>query len=168
MQSYRSNATVEYISNKGANTYDTLQSCKSTGQYRVEVTGPKTVAGNITLSDGTTICQYSTKIQGKVSTSSTENPDRSEIFLTSFIKNYLNSDEVSISVGSFGQGQCTILEATIPGNHPYLATEKLWVDNTTYQPAKLVVYDPDGAERIVVTYNDFEYNAVLDDSLFTI
>jgi outer membrane lipoprotein-sorting protein len=66
------------------------------------------------------------------------------------------------------EGQCTVLEAIIPGSHPYLSSEKLWVDNKTSKPVKLVIYDPDGAERIIVTYGAFEYNVELDDSLFTI
>jgi outer membrane lipoprotein-sorting protein len=41
------------------------------------------------------------------------------------------------------------------------------MDNETLKPVKMVVYDPDGAERIIVTFNVFEYNVALDDSLFT-
>ncbi len=168
MESYRSTAIVEYISNKGSNSYETMQHSKISGEYRVEVTGPQNVAGNITTFDGKTISQFNTRIAGKISIATKENQDRSEIFVTSFIKNYVRSQEVSVSVGSFGQGKCTVLEAIIPGNHPYLATEKLWIDNDTLLPVKLVIYDPDGSERIIVTYANFEYNIPLEDSLFTI
>ncbi|MDR1066533.1 MAG: hypothetical protein LBL35_03730 [Clostridiales bacterium] len=166
LETYQSEATVEYKSNRGANVYDTLQQCKADGKYRVEVTGPKNVAGNVTLSDGKIIAQYNPKISGKISVGVKENPERSEIFLTSFIKNYLNSQEVSVTVGSFNDDKCTILEADVPGDHPYLSTEKLWVDNKTLNPVKLVIYDPDLSERIVVNYNSFDYNISLDDSLF--
>ena len=167
MQSYRSSATVEYISNKGSNIYEVLQSCRATGEYRVEVVGPENVAGNVTISDGVTIYQFNQRIPGKVSVGVKENQERSEIFVTSFIQNYLNSHEVSVSVGSFGDGKCTVLEAIVPGDHPYLATEKLWVDNETLKPVKLYIYDPDGSERIVVTFHTFEYNVELDDELFS-
>ncbi len=166
LDSYKSEATVTYKSNKGSNTYDTLHQCKMDGKYRIEVTAPKNVAGNITLSDGKLISQFNPKIEGKVSIGVKENPERSEIFLTSFVKNYLASQEVSVSVGNFGEGKCTILEAKVPGNHPYLATEKLWVDNKTLNPVKLIVYDPDSSERIIVNFKTFEYNVVLDDSVF--
>ncbi|MCL2776345.1 MAG: hypothetical protein FWD71_23835 [Oscillospiraceae bacterium] len=163
--SYRSEATVEYISNKGSNKYDTVQQCKSNGQYRIEVVGPDNVSGNITLSDGNTIYQYNTRINAKVSVAIKENQERSEIFLTSFIKNYAAS--ASVSAGSFSDGGCTVLEAKVPGTHPYLTTEKLWVDNATLAPVKLVIYDSDGNERVVVTYKTFEYNVPLDDNIFT-
>lgn len=165
---YQSEATVEYKSNKGSNTYDTLQQCKISGEYRVEVVAPENVAGNVTLSDGKTICQFNPKITGRIAIGTKESQERTEILLTTFIKNYLKSQEVSISVANLGQGQCTVLEAVIPGDHPYLSSEKLWVDNQTLKPVKLVVYDPDGGERIIVTYQNFQYNVPLSDSLFTV
>ncbi len=166
MQTYVSEASVTYISNKNSNTYETLQQCKSSGEYRVEVISPERAAGNITISDGAVITQFNKRINGKVSIATKENMDRSEIFVTSFVKNYVQSQEVSVSVGNFGSGKATVLEAVIPGNHPYLATEKLWVDNKTLKPVKLVVYDPDGSERIVVMYKTFEYNIELEETVF--
>ncbi len=168
MQTYESNASVQYISNKGSNVYSTLQQCKSSGEYRVEVTGPENVSGNITVSDGKVICQFNTRLAGKVSVGTKENQERNEIFLTTFVKNYVKSHEVSISVSNIGKSSYTVLEAIVPGNHPYLASEKLWVDNETLKPSKLVIYDPDGGERVIVTYETFTYNVTLDDSLFKI
>ncbi|MCL2699341.1 MAG: hypothetical protein FWE68_03425 [Defluviitaleaceae bacterium] len=167
MKSYRSSAAVEYISNKGTNKYEILQASRATGEYRVEVTGPENVAGNITVSDGVTIHQFNPKVAGRVSVGVKENQERSEIFVTSFVHNYLRSQEVSVTAGSFGESRATVLEAIVPGDHPYLATEKLWVDNETLKPVKLVIYDPEGGERIIVTFNTFEYNVELDDSLFS-
>ncbi len=163
LQTYQSEATVEYISNKGRNAYDTVQQCKAQGQYRIEVVGPERAVGNITLSDGSTIYQYNARINAKVSVAVKENQERSEIFLTSFIKNYAAEN----GGHSENAENFTVLEAKVPGEHPYLATEKLWVDNETLKPVKLVVYDPNGGERIVVTYKTFAYNVPLDDSLFT-
>jgi outer membrane lipoprotein-sorting protein len=166
LQTYKSEATVEYKSNKGSNTYETLQKCKITGEYRVEVTGPDKVAGNITLSDGKTIYQFNTKIQGKLAVATKESQERSEIFLTSFVKNYLQSQDTSVAAAKVEGDPCTVLEATVPGSHPYLATEKLWVDNQTFKPIKLIIYDPQGSERIIVTYKTFDYNVQLEETEF--
>ena len=168
MQSYMCEATVEYKSNKGSNVYDTIQKCKITGEYRVEVVGPDKVAGNITVSDGKTIYQFNKRISGKISVATKESQERSEIFFTSFIKNYTKSNETSVSAAKLENDPCTVLEASIPGSHPYLASEKIWVDNKTLKPVKLIIYDPQGSERIIVTYNNFEYNISLNDSDFTV
>ena len=168
LTSFRSEATVEYKSNKGSNVYETTQHCKSTGEYRIEVTGPRKVAGNVSVSDGKTISQFNSNISGTITITTKENQERSEILLTNFIKNYVNSQEVSISVANISSNECTVLEATIPGDHDYIASEKLWVDNNTLKPAQLIIYDRQGSERIIVTYNTFEYNVELEDGLFKV
>jgi len=168
MESYEAAATVAFVSNKNTHEYETLQQCRISGEYRIEVTGPDKVAGNITIFDGNIICQYNERTGGQMTVGTQEAPERAEIFLTSFVKNYIKSQEVTISVANMDESVCTVLEATIPGEHPYLRTEKLWVDNKTLQPVKLIIYDPDGGERILVTYHSFEYNKVLDDSLFKV
>ena len=168
LQTYRARATVEYISNKGTNTYETIQHGRITGEYRIEVTVPEHVAGNITSSDGQHIYQFSTRVNGRVTILARETQERSEIFLTSFVKNWLASQETSVTVTNMEDGQFTVLEATIPGNHPYLAVQKLWVNNETLLPAKMIIYDPAGTERVIVTYHSFEYNIELEDALFTV
>jgi len=168
VKSYACEATVEYKSNKGSNVYETVQKCKTTGEYRVEVVGPDKVAGNVTLSDGKTIYQFNKRVSGKISVATKESQERSEIFFTSFIKNYTKSNETSVSAAKVESDPCTVFEALIPGSHPYLSSEKLWVDNKTFKPVKLIVYDPQGSERIIVTYKTFEYNVEINDSEFKV
>jgi len=168
MQTFRAVATVEYRSNRGVNVYETVQHARITGEYRIEVTAPQEVAGSVTASDGQQILQFNQRVNGRVSLMVQETQERSEIFLTSFILNYKACQDVSVSVADMDEGVRTVLEANIPGNHPYLTTSKLWVDNETLIPVKLIIFDADGTERIVVTYHIFEYNVVLEDSMFTV
>ena len=168
MQSYRAIATVEYRSNKGTSIYETVQHARITGEYRVEVTAPEAVAGSVTVSDGRQINQFNSRVNGRVSLMVQETPERSEIFLTSFIRNYRKCENISVSVADMDEGVRTVLEASIPGGHPYLSMARLWVDNNTLLPVKLVIFDVDGSERVIVIYHVFEYNVVLEDGLFTI
>ena len=168
LQTYRAIATVEYISNRGSTTYETIQHGRITGEYRVEVTGPEHVAGNTTSFDGQHIYQFSSRVNGRVMILARETQERSEIFLTSFIRNWRMSPTSSVMVANMGEGQYTVLEATIPGGHPYLSTQKLWVSNETKMPAKLIIFDPSGTERVIVTFVNFEYNIELDNELFTV
>ena len=167
MTSYVTSAVVTYISNKGSNVYETLQHVRMSGEYRIEVTGPENAQGNVTFSDGNTITQYNKKIEGRISVGISENMERSELLLSSFMKNYANSLEVSVSVANLDDGECTVLEATVPNNHPYIRTQKLWISNETLKPVRMVIYDGAGSERIIIDYTDFEYNVDIPDSLFT-
>ncbi len=166
METYQCEASVEYKSNKGSNTYETIQKVKSSGSYRVEVIAPDAVAGNVTMSDGSKIYQFNKKIKGKIAMSTDETQERSEIFLTNFIRNYIKSQEVSINVANMDNQTCTVMEATVPGDHPYISTEKLWVDNKTLMPVRLVIYDQQGSERILCTFKSFSYNVRIDDAEF--
>ncbi|MCL2874373.1 MAG: hypothetical protein FWE29_05505 [Defluviitaleaceae bacterium] len=166
METYRSEASVQYISNKNSNTYRVIQYNKMSGEYRIEVISPEQSAGNVTVFDGTTISQFNKRNEGRIFVLAREDMARSEILVTSFIRNYLDSTETSVSVGSFDNGKCTVLEVSLPGEHPYLATAKLWVDNKDLVPVKLVIYDSEGGERIVVIYENFEYNVELANDIF--
>jgi outer membrane lipoprotein-sorting protein len=168
LNDFRAIATVEYRSNKGTNTYETIQHARMTGEYRVEVTAPEHVSGSVTASDGRQIFQFNSRVNGAVSLMVQETPERSEIFLTSFIKNYLQCSEISVSVSDMEDGVRTVLEATVPGEHPYLSIARLWVDNTTLVPVQLVIFDKDGAQRIIVTYHVIEINVGLQDELFSL
>jgi outer membrane lipoprotein-sorting protein len=168
LENYRAIATVEFRSNKGVNTYETVQHARISGEYRIEVTAPEHGSGSVTTKVGRQIFQFNSRVNGSVNLMVQEAPERSEIFLTSFIKNYLQSDEISVSVSDMEEGVRTVLEATVPGEHPYLSTAKLWVDNTSLLPVQLIIFDCDGAERIIVTYHVFEKNVELNDELFTL
>ncbi len=167
LETYAMAGTVTYISSEEENTYKLLQYAKNDGTYRAETLnddGSKLV----TIYDTKTIFQYSDDMKGVVNVSTDENTERSEIFITKFIKNYENSQDVSVLVSNVNDTACTVLEATIPGNNHYFATEKLFVDNKELLPVKLVIYDEDGLERVVVNYSQFIENPTLDEEIFSV
>jgi outer membrane lipoprotein-sorting protein len=166
--SYKSEASIEYISNKSSNIYEVVQYSRITGEYRIEVIAPEESAGSITLSDGKTIYQYNNKVSSKVTVGNVEKRERSEIFVTSFIKNYFADKEVTVSTGKFDANNFTMLEADVEGEHPYINSQKLWIDNKSFKPIKMVIYDSDGVEKVIVTFKTFEYNITLEDKLFTV
>ena len=168
MESFVAQATVTYISNNSSHTYETTQHARISGEYRIEVTSPQNVAGNTTVFDGTTISQFNPRVDGRVSQTTVEAPERLEILLTSFVRNFVTSQEVSVTAASLEEGLTTVLEATVPGNHPYMATQSLWVSNDTQLPVQMKIFDQNGTERIIVIFNSFEYNVSIGDEMFQI
>jgi len=166
MESYACIADLTYISNKGKNTYKTKQYYKMSGEYRVEITAPEQVKGLVTVFDGKKVMQYNPRILGEAVNEIPQSKNTYEIFLGTFLKNYLQSEDVTLEVFNNNNEEYTVLEAVIPEGGKYLATEKLWVSNKTLNPAKLVIYDTEGKERIIVKYGEFKYNVTLDDSIF--
>jgi len=168
MESFMAQTTVTYISNNNTHVYETTQHAKTSGEYRIEVTSPPNVAGNITVFDGVTISQFNPRVDGRVSQTTLESPERLEILLTSFVRNFIRSQEVSITAANVDESAATVIEAQIPGEHPYMAISKLWVNNETQLPMQMIIYDANNAERVIVIYNSFEYNIDIDDSMFKV
>lgn len=168
MESYRCTADLKRITNKGETDYGIEQYCKMSGEYKLIIVEPDNLKGNYTVFDGSKICQYSASAGGKVVTDAPEAQARNELFLSCFVKNYMQSEEVSVDVAVMDEGKCTVLEAVIPGGNKFTATEKLWVDNETLDPVRLVIYDTDGRERYIIDYNEFEYNCDFEEGTFDI
>lgn len=166
IENYVCTASVMHISNKGRNEYETRQYYKKSGEYRVEMLAPEHVKGIVTIFDGKTVNQYNPRVEGKITYDVEASRDRDEMFLGSFLKNYLQSEEVTVAVVNTEEGKATVLEAVVPGNHPYLSTEKLWIDNKTLKPIQLIIYDPQGGERVIVTFQEIAYNVDLKEALF--
>ena len=168
MESYRCTADLIRITNKGENTYGIAQFYKSSGEYKLMITSPDNLKGNYTVYNGEKICQFSASAGGKVIADAPESQARNELFLGSFVKNYMQSEEVSVDVAVMDESRCTVLEAVIPGNNRYTATEKLWIDNETLDPVRLAIYDTEGKERYIIDYKDFEFNCTFAEGTFDI
>ena len=168
MQGYTCTATLTRTNDRGEQTYETKQYCKSTGEYRLELTAPENVAGNYTVFDGERICQYNPRLDSSIIRDIPESQHRNELFLSQFIQNYMQSEGVSVETAALDESRCIVLEAIIPGNDAALASEKLWVDRESLLPVRFVIYDAEGEERYSMDYSSFEFDPQFDDTLFTI
>lgn len=168
MEGYTCTATLTRTNDRGEQTYETKQYCKSTGEYRLELTAPENVAGNYTVFDGERICQYNPRLDSSIIRDIPESQHRNELFLSQFIQNYMQSEGVSVETAALDESRCIVLEAIIPGNDAALASEKLWVDRESLLPVRFVIYDAEGEERYSTDYSSFEFDPQFDDALFTI
>lgn len=162
MQSYSCHATMTRVSNKGQNQYETKQYYKSTGEYKMELLAPESVAGNYTVFDGKQICQFNPRVSGHVILDVPEDKQRNELFLGAFFSNYKENPK------SAEEDNALIFETVIPGGNRYAASEKLWVDKASLLPTKLVIYDQDGKERYLIDYQEFTFDASFAPDFFAI
>ncbi len=169
MTSYRTKAELSYISNKGTTSYNTIISAKSDGKYRIDITSPQDYAGNVLMYDGKLVWHYNPHLaDNKISANPPDKASRREIILFSFLENYAKSMETTVTTSKNEGSLSTVLEAELPGESPILAREKLYINNEEMLPEKLVIYDSENNERIVVKFDNFEYNQKLEDNIFNI
>lgn len=168
METYSSSGNVTYISNKGQTSYDINQYVKKDGKYILKTNTPEDFAGNIILFDGNILWQYNPKLDSKISVGEKDKMERKEISLFSFLENHTKSKDIAMETSNIDDSVYTILEAKIPGENKFFDSEKLWINNKTKLPEKLVIYDTEGKERIVLEIKEFEYNPNLEDEMFKI
>lgn len=168
MESYCTNAKITYINNKGEDSFDTIYYATKDGKYRMELLQPQDYKDNIILFDGKMVWHYNPSIEQKVQVDAPDKPQRQELSLFTFLENYVKSQEVTVESANLDEGLCTVLEAEIPGDNKFLSTEKLWVSNEDMLPVRLVIYNEEGKEKIIVEFSDFKYNCEIDETKFTI
>lgn len=169
MESYSTDCKLTYISNKGETVYETKQIAAQDGRYRIETQTPEEYKNNVVMFDGKMVWQYNPNLENnKISINPPDKAARREILLFSFIENYVKSKDVGVETANIDESRCTVLEAKITGDNKLLSTEKLWIDNESQNPLKLVIYDEDNKERIVAEFSNFVYNYSLDEKDFKI
>ncbi|WP_250278402.1 hypothetical protein [[Clostridium] colinum] len=168
MEAYSCNAEVTFYSNNGENKYNIAQQAKNDGRYYIEATSPDNVKGNIILFDGNILWQYNPTLDSKISVGDKDKMARKEICLFSFLENHLKSKDIALETANIDDNVYSVLEAKIPGGNKYFDSEKLWINNETKAPEKLIIYDTEGKERILVEYDNFIYNPQIQDSKFDI
>lgn len=167
MKSYKTSAEITYFSNKGNTTYNTEICAVNDERYRIDITAPEEYKGNFIMYDGKLVWQYNPHLENnKISANPPDKESRREIILFSFLKNYAKSMNTSVMASNIQNTSATVLEAELPGNNSLLKSEKLFVDNEKMVPLKLVIYDSENKERIVVNFSNFEYNNKIDENIF--
>lgn len=167
MESYMCLAKITHIDGDKRNTYESKQAYCIDGKYRVEVTKPQHIAGVVTVFDGEKILQYNPNTSGTQILELQPNSFRNQTFLGTFLHNYLQSEEVTLEVQNIDQETAVVLEAIIPGGSVYMATQKLWIDGNTNKPARMVIYDQEDQETVIIEFLKFTYNPEIQKDIFT-
>ncbi|GEM_PF-486034 len=166
-ESYSTKAEVRYISNKGENIYDTVQTAKKDGRYRIDTVAPEQYKDTSLIYDGKLVWQKAGDTD-KIKVTS-NSPERALLILYSFIENHEKSmEEATVTTSASPNSAFTVLEADIAGNDKIFSKEKLWLDEKNGTPTKLVIYNDEGKEKIVVNFSEFKYNESIDDDIFSI
>ena len=84
------------------------------------------------------------------------------IFITDFMERYCKSESAKSSAS---RGR-TVLELEETGDNPQRAAMKLWINNKTGLPEKMITYNKDGEEAIVVKYSNFKMNKKMNKKIF--
>lgn len=166
MTAYSADVEINYI-NGGENAiYKVKQTAANDGRYKMVTYYPENLKDCAILFDGKLIWQYNPNVEKKIQVNSKDKPERSQLVLFTFLENYVKSINTTVTTAKTEGQQCVVLEAEINSGDKFMAKEKLWAGSEDMLPKRLVIYDGDGNETIVVTFNSFEYNPKLLEDEF--
>ena len=160
LEGYEAKVNIVFFSNKGENQYTVHQRVRATGQYRMEILEPETVAGVTTICDGSRIQQSDPTIGGMVDAKPT--PVRDALMLYSFLEAYVqNAGETSE-----GEDDTLILSAKYSGQHRKIVSAQLRLAKGSGLPLSLVVSDEAGVPSLHITFLNFQVNPEWNETDF--
>lgn len=152
MSSYSCIAKVEIWSNKSQSEYTFIHEHKKPSYYKLEIVEPEELKGKIIEYTDKNINIKNPDIDDLITLPNTT-PNNQYLFIGDFISNYINNEEVEISL----LDDNLIIKTPISGNSKYFSTETLYVDSKTKNPKYLEILDKEGNVKIKVTYEEVKF-----------
>ncbi|MDK2809350.1 MAG: hypothetical protein PWR27_59 [Petroclostridium sp.] len=168
IKSYQCIMTINISSNKTVKQYKIKQYYKSPDNYKVEVLEPEEIKGLVTVYSNSCVTTIQPEIEGKFTLLNFNPVGESYIFLPDFLESYYKSEQTSVMTMREQESRYTVLKADIPGNNPYRFSQSMWIDNQSLLPVKMEVYDIKNKPVISIRFDEFEFNAKLEDEVFQI
>lgn len=167
LESFSADIDLTVFSNKTENRYFVSQKFKAPDKYFTRVTD-----GDGTFSVTTITNHDKTKTFADGSEYSLIIPSEEYVnllFINHFLKAYYMSKETSISVdSSLTKSDKTILDVKLSDNDLSIKSISLSIDNKTLLPHSLTACGTDDKKLFVATFDNFNYNDKVDDSIFNI
>lgn len=169
MKSYLCDADITVKSNKGENNYSVHILWDKSGKYKISTYEPEILNKNIILFDGKGLWQYNPNIESKISLKGTGDDfdGKSKIFISEFMKSYLNGNNSSKKEISENGRKYIELSAEINGGK-YFAYQKLLIDAEEKTPFKLETYDKENNVVFLAEFSNFEYDAEFQKEEFSV
>lgn len=166
IDSYYCQVEIKSIGNKEPQLYTMEQWFEKPDKYKLRIILPDNIKGKTTVSKGNKALIYNPNIEQTWIMEDFRNSEEQNMFLGYFIKNVLNSEDVTLRGETKDDGDYLIITTDIPGNHGYYHREQLYINTKTMKPYLLQVYDAKDQLRIEVKYMEFKYNPSLEKSTF--
>ncbi len=168
IKSYQSKITMKITSNKTIKEYKMNQYYKYPNKYRLDVIEPDEIKGLVTYYSGSGVSMVYPEVGGKFTLMDYTPVDKTYIFIPDFFSAYYKSEQTSVYTINMDKNRYTILKTSIAGLNMYRNSESLWIDNKTFLPAKLLVYDLKGNAVITVIFETIKLNTEINDMIFEV
>lgn len=155
INSYELTANVTIEANKNTNIYVTREECiRDNNIFKQEILEPENVKGILFIYDGTSLKVENTNLNLSKIYENYPYIGENSITLMSFINDYIESNESSMSEND----NEIVLETKLKNGNKYIAYKKLYINKNTGIPSKLEIQDITQKTSIYILYNEIKIN----------
>lgn len=158
IKAYKSDLTIEVINDRETNKYEGFQTYKKDIGYKLDLKDKRsfTFKGDeILVKDKENIKEY------------TLDKGFDEVFKYGFIGEYIGliytNEELKFETETINNSEYFIITTLIPGSNNNICQGSLYYDIKNNIPKKIIIYDNKGRERIIYTYENFNWTDKVED-----
>lgn len=167
MESYSAQVRLKVKGNKTENEYVMEQYAKGNDKYMTRVISPEALKGTETITNGEKSVMRFPQANLEEETKTTQDIDYS--FVNHFLRSYYQSEETVLEVsGADNAGGTTLLETELTSGSARHSKASMLVDNKTFAPKNITVYDMGGNIVFIAEFEKFVYNDTIKDEIFEI
>ncbi len=152
IKAYKSNITIEVINDREINKYEGVQVYKKNIGYKLDLNDNRSFTfknDQILVKDSESTRDY------------TLDKEFDEVFKYGFIGEFIGliytNEKLDFKTETIGNHQFFIISTLIPGSNNNLYQGSLYYDVNEYVPKKIVIYDNNHRERVIYTYENFNW-----------
>lgn len=165
MASYKCDAYVSVYGKKETLTYKVRQFYKADDKLRVEILEPNFLKGKITLYNGNKCIVYHPLIGQSIEIKSSNADDRFTN-LGMMQKSVLGGEKAEYKRITKDGTEYIQIKCVISDGNEYRKSAILYMLKDGYIPSFMEIFDEKERVVVLINYSSFEYNCILEDSLF--
>lgn len=158
IKAYKSDITIEVVNDRETNKYEGFQTYKKDIGYKLDLKDKRsfTFKGDeILVKDKENIKEY------------TLDKGFDEVFKYGFIGEYIGliytNEELEFETETINNNEYFVITTVIPGSNNNICQGSLFYDIKNNRPKKIIIYDNKGRERIIYTYENFNWTDKVED-----
>lgn len=158
IKAYKSDITIEVVNDRETNKYEGFQTYKKDIGYKLDLKDKRSFTfkdDEILVKDKENIKEY------------TLDKGFDEVFKYGFIGEYIGliytNEELEFETETINNSEYFVITTVIPGSNNNICQGSLYYDIKNNRPKKIIIYDNKGRERIIYTYENFNWTDKVED-----
>lgn len=163
ISSYKAKIEVTVTSNKNENKYLLTQEFLKPNIAKQVVEEPSNIKGVTTINDGNNLTVFNSNLNLTQIYENYEYLNNNCLWINSFIEDYSKSDEKNIK----SENSEIIMETKVENDNKYIQYKKLYLDDKTYKPTKLLVQDVNKKTLVYILFKEIELDSLSKEDILS-